>query len=221
MNRPRFDSLGPIHKTIRLVLSELLLEMGTASFDDASTSERVLRELDEVLDFCSRHIHHEETFLRPACAGRVGLEIFDNGHPAHERQIAELRALASTLRGAPEERRAQAGRALYVHFAGFVGDTLLHMAEEEQVLMPLLHRAFTDEELIAIQQRLLASMSPAELARDARLMLRAVNRGERAALVSSMLASAPRDAVVQLIESARPTLPAHVFAEVSAIVEAA
>src|SRR5262249_40434980 len=149
----------------RCALAEMLVRLGRADFDDAATMPAVLGELETVIRFCEEHIETEEHFLRPACEGRVAVHAFDTGHPGHVRFIAELRAMVKAFDTTPPERRQEAGRTLYLHFASFVGDSMLHMAEEESVLLPLLHRAFTDEELLALHGKIMASFSPADLAR--------------------------------------------------------
>jgi hypothetical protein len=149
----------------------------------------------------------------------VTLGAFDAGHPAHLRAIAELGALSNALLAAPSERRVEAGRALYLHNSAFVGDTLLHFAEEECVLQPLLHTALSDGELAEISRKTLESMTPAQLAASASKMLRALNRAERIALVSNARATVPKEALLSLLESARGTLSPDALRELAALVE--
>jgi hypothetical protein len=79
-----------------------------------------------------------------------------------------------------------AGRTLYLHFSTFTAELLLHMAEEERVLQPLLERFFTDDELHEVHGQLLASLTLEEKMRAARWMLRALSPAEYADLVSSV-----------------------------------
>jgi iron-sulfur cluster repair protein YtfE (RIC family) len=210
-----------IHKSIRCALGETLIRMGQTSFDDAAVAAQMVDMLEEVLGFCEHHLEHEERFVRPMCEGKISLRPFDAGHPEHTRFIAELRALASSVTSASPERRSEAGHSLYLHFAAFVGDALLHMAEEERVLLPLLQRTFSDAELLGIQKRIQESMSPADLAVSARRMLRAASRVERIGLVHMMLARAPRKMVRTLLDSTRATLPPEVYAELTAVIDSA
>jgi hemerythrin-like domain-containing protein len=221
LRQPRFDVFGPVHKSLRCALAELLVRMGRASFDDEETVTEIVTELDDVLDYCRQHIDHEERIGRPALGARVTLHAFDAGHPAHLRAIAELGALSNALIAAPSERRVEAGRALYLHYSAFVGDTLLHFAEEECVLQPLLHRTLSDGELAEISRKTLESMTPAQLAATAGKMLRALNRAERTALVSNARASVPRNALMGLLESARGALSPDAFRDLAALLEGA
>jgi hypothetical protein len=204
----RLDGFGPIHKAIRFALSDLLVRMGKGEFTFA--------ELEDVLAYCESHLAHEETFFRPAFATRIGaLTAFDEGHPVHERYVAELRALAKSAESAAPEHRATSARALYLHFSKFVGENLAHMAEEEEVLQPLVERHFADDELLAIQGRLMASLAPPEMVRSAKFMLRALDRSERAFLVGGMAKNAPRPAVLALLDAVKPVLSPEINAELA------
>src|SRR5437868_4802511 len=94
--------------------------------------------------------------------------------PCTSRTIRSLRADSNP--------RPLVGRTLYLHFGTFVAENLLHMAEEEQVVMPLFERLFSEEEVRGIHQRVMAKLTPQEYGRAVRYVLRATNRPERAAL---------------------------------------
>ena len=158
--------------------------------------------------------------MRPACGARLVPEALDRGHPQHVRLIAELRALVRAVAAAPAHQRALLGHTLYLHFGVFVADCLQHMAEEEQVLLPLMLRTLGEAEVLAIRDRILAALTPAEHAEGARRVLAAVTPSERRALTSAMLASAPRGAVLGLLASVEPTLEPADFAELVGMVEA-
>jgi hypothetical protein len=216
----RLDPFHLVHKAIRAALAEMLGRMGAASFEDAAMAGQTLEMLEGLLAFCVTHAEHEERFVRPLCEGRIAVRPFDSGHPEQERYVAELRSLAQAVATASPDRRGAAGRALYLHFSAFVGDTLLHMGEEECVLLPMIHRVASDAELLEVQRRIVASMTSVELERAARYFLRAVSRGERIALVSAWIAATSPSAVRGLLESSRATLSSDVYAELVAVVDA-
>jgi hypothetical protein len=89
------------------------------------------------------------------------------------------------------------------------------------VLLPLMRRTLGDEQLFAIRERILASLSPAEQAQSARLMLGAMNPGERRALTLDILTKVPRARVMALVESARPMLSASAFNDLVHVVDSA
>jgi hemerythrin-like domain-containing protein len=202
-----------IHKSIRHGLADTLARLGAADLEEEAQAATVTDDLLDLLDYCERHLEHEEHIVRPALEGRLVPEAFDRGHPAHLRMIAELRALVRALHDAPPRQRRPIGHSLYLHFSVFAGDCLEHMAEEERVLLPLLQRTFGESALQSIHQRILNSLTPAERARAARRMLPAVDAVTRREMTLGMLAQAPREAVLGLLESLRPALGASAFNE--------
>ena len=216
LRQPRFDLYGPIHKLMRAELTGLLVRMGTIDFGKESAATRIVGELEAVLVACEEHIEHEARFVHPHLAARLpnALEKIDAGHDEHARFVTELRAQMSAVTAASSpELRALAGRTLYLHYSAFVADTLAHMVEEERVLQPLVHRTFTDEELLAIHGAIIASMSPEETFRTLGGMIPAVNGPERAAILGGMRASAPPEAFDAFVAMLRPRLDAEAWSE--------
>jgi hypothetical protein len=215
LRAPRADLFGPIHKAIRGALVGLLAEMGAADLTVPAEAAQVREELTQVLAFAERHRLHEDRTLLPALAGRLQgtLASVSAAHATQPVAVAELEALAGALGAADGREKTLAGRTLYLHFGTFVAELLLHMAEEERVVQPLLERLFSDDELLEVQSQMLASMSVAERMTSARCMLRAVNAPERAALVAATAASSPREVVDALLGIARSELSAADFAD--------
>jgi iron-sulfur cluster repair protein YtfE (RIC family) len=184
----RIDLFGPIHKAIRCAITDLLCQMGTTSFGDLEAASRIARQLEDVTQFCEDHRAHEDRLLLPVLRERAQgtLEHIQHAHDAQPEAVAELRALAASLRTTPDALRPIVGRTLYLHFSTFVAELLLHMAAEEQVVAPLLEKLFTDEELRAIHGQLMATMPMEEKMRSGPWMLRATNAAERAVIEGAM-----------------------------------
>jgi hypothetical protein len=191
---PRLDFLGPIHKAIRFALADLLSQMGTTSFADAGASSRIAEMLDEVTAFCEDHREHEERFVLPVLAERLQgtLEQVTDAHGVQPVMVAELRALADTLRKSEPGLRLVVGRTLYLHFSTFVAELFLHMAQEEQVLQPLVEKLFTDEEVRAMHGTLMAALTMAQRLRATPWMIRGTNPVERAAILEGVMQGAAR-----------------------------
>jgi hypothetical protein len=209
-----------IHKAIRRGLADLLGQLGTTDFDNASALGHLGDGLESLLAFCEDHLAHEETVARPACGNRLVPEAFDRGHPQHLRFIAEIRALFRAVQASSKQERPGLAHALYLHFSVFMADCLEHMAEEERVLLPLMLKALGEKEVLAIRERILASMAPAALAEAAGRMLSACNATEQRQLLLGILAKAPRAAAVALVRSTERDLDAAAFVRLMNLVEA-
>lgn len=210
-----------IHKAIRKGLGDILHQLGATDFEDTAEVTRVGEALESLLAFCEVHLEHEEKVVRPACGDRLVPEAFDRGHPQHLRFIAELRALFRAVTSSSAKHRTTIAHALYLHFSVFMADCLEHMAEEERVLLPLMLKALGDKDVLAIRERILASLGPAEMAESARRMLAAGNPREQHELVSGILAKAPRPVAIELVRSTKPHVDGASFARLMNLVEAA
>ena len=215
---PRVDLYRAPHKGLRYLLANLLLRMGSASFEEPGDARAVIDELEAALWACDGHIEHEDRHVRPALAERAPTAIatLDAEHADHAHQVAELRALSSALAaaGTPEERRV-VGDMLYLHFSVFVAETLAHMAYEERVVQPLLDRLLSIEELGAIHVAIVSSIPPPEMITFLRSMVPGANRAERAELVGSVKANAPPEAFEALMRELRPRLSPEDWADLT------
>jgi len=206
---PRVDLYGAIHRGLRLGHTKLLSRLGTTSYTDRASVERVLDELEAFLDLAAQHLAAEERHYHPALEARRphSADALNEQHAEHVRSFAELRALAAKLSVAPPETAPSVGRALYLRYASFVADDLAHMAEEELVTLPLLHELYTDTELAAIQVALVAGIPLAEKMEFFRLMLPASNHEQRVAQLAGLKASMPPPAFDTLAGALPEILP--------------
>lgn len=204
----RWDIYGPIHKGLRLAHGELLRRLGRADFDAAIPHE-LLGDLRTHLVLAAHHLAHEEAVIHPALDSRApgAAAGLDTDHAHHQARLALLHSAIGAIEyAAPADRRAL-GRGLYLAFSTFVAEDLAHMCREEAEVWPRLCALFSDEELAALEMTIVASLSPADNIAFMRMMLPAMNRAERAALLTAMKTGAPAEAYAEVIElAARPTL---------------
>lgn len=206
--RGRWDIYGPIHKGLRLAHGALLSRLGSADFD-AAVPHELLADLRAHLALAAQHLAHEDTVIHPALNARapgaaVGL---DADHARHHARLALLdSAIGAVEHADPSDRRAL-GRGLYLTFSTFVAEDLAHMCREETEIWPRLCALFSDEELAALEMTIVSSLSPSDNIAFMRMMLPAMNRAERSALLTAMKRGAPPEAYAEVIElAARPTL---------------
>ncbi|OCW59080.1 hypothetical protein [Hoeflea olei] len=211
--KTRYDLYGGVHKGLRRAGCELLLRLGSVDFADAGETEAVLSMLRLYLDLAASHVMHEDLHIHQALQARgVSTATVDHQHDDHRRDFAALEALAQEIESAaPAERRA-ACRKLYLAFAAYLADDLAHMHEEETVTAPALWGAFTDDELMDIERRIIGSIPPEKNMAFMRAMIPAMNPAEREALLGGMQRGAPAEVFNAVIEFAvRPSLPAAAF----------
>ena len=143
------------------------------------------------------HAEHEDEFVQPVIerfAPAYAAEIAE-AHPRLECQMAELEVLADRAADAcPEQARILTHR-LYLGLASFTAEYLQHQEFEEFEVMVMLSQHLTFEELLAIDNAIVASIEPDMMAKSAALMLPAMNIEDQ----------------TDLFEGARNGVPPEVF----------
>jgi hypothetical protein len=205
---PRFDLYGPIHKALRSFMGSTLVDVGSLDVDDEPRMTATLAQLDGLLDFCLGHIRHENDFVHAAIEARrpSGSARTASDHVEHLDSIEALRAEVRALaQAAPTARQGLALR-LYHHFSLFVAENLQHMHTEETVNNTELWSLYSDQELAAIHEELLANVGPDEFMRVLRWMVPAINPAERAGMMLDAKRKSPPEAFLSLVQTLRPLL---------------
>ncbi|HKO55334.1 MAG TPA: hemerythrin domain-containing protein [Thermoanaerobaculia bacterium] len=179
--RPSF--YRDVHKGIRALLFDLVQKSGRLDFADKAAVARYRAELKTAIDFLMGHAEHENRFIGPLLAEHAP-ELARRIGAIHEDQEHELPELLAMI-----DRGAAHGFVL--ELARISGELLVHMTEEEEVLMPTLWASMTDAEIIAVHEALVASIPPDEMAYALSWMLPSMNPAERAALLGGIRATAP------------------------------
>jgi hypothetical protein len=176
----RYDIYAGIHRGLRLFMTDTLGRLGWLDCGDAAETAATLQQMDSLLAFCRKHLEHENSFLHPmleACHAGSSQRVADE-HVQHLQAIAALQAETATLRAAPSAPQAL---RLYRHLALFIAENLQHMQVEESLHNATLWAACSDAEIMALEQRLVAALGPAEQALVLRWMAPALPPAERAA----------------------------------------
>lgn len=210
----RWDLYGLVHKGLRLGHVDLMTRLGQADFDGDQT--QLLAQLRGHLVLAASHLQHEEQFIHTALEARApgACRTLEAQHRHHHDRFATLEAAIVGLEQAEPAARRGRGRALYLDFTAFVAEDLEHMRQEETETWPLLCERFTDEELAGVEMQIIGSLSPEENIGFMRMMLPAISRPERSALLAGMKSGAPPEAYAAVIDlAARPTLAAADLAD--------
>jgi hypothetical protein len=214
----RYDIYVNIHKGLRVFMSETLTRIGRLDVDNDRELSDGLHELNGLLDFCEAHIAHENTHIHPALeAARAGAsDEADDDHVAHGEGIVTLRRMVEALMLLQGQARRQAVLRLYRQLAVFVGENLLHMHHEETEHNAVLWAAYSDAELLAIEGRIVASLSPEAAMTSMRWMVPAMSPADRLVLLGPLADMMPPPQFEALMACVRPHLPVHELARLEA-----
>lgn len=197
-----------IHKGIRAAASALVSEAGRTDFRSREDVQALERRVEEAFALFETHARHEDAFITPLlriCAPDIAADC----EADHRAQGLRLRDLRSALALAAEggESAPARGHAFLLGLSRFHGEMLVHMADEEERLMPALWEAFDDEALQRVHRALLEGLRPAERLAAMRFMLPALSAAERAELLAAARAGAP-SAYEAILRVAREVLSA-------------
>jgi len=208
MIQERIDLYASIHKGLRSFMAETLAAVGRMDADDDAERRGTLSQLRALLELLERHARHEDDFIHPVLqARRPGAE--RSCGDEHDRQRGQLRALArqaDIVETASGAERAAAALGLYRQLALVIADNLAHMHEEETANNAVLWAECTDDELMAIHDRIVKAVDAEEMAQVIRWMAPSLNPSERAAMFGALQEKAPANVFHRLLEVARPHL---------------
>lgn len=204
---PRLDLYAGIHKALRALMADTLLAVGRMDPDDTAERRAVSARVLELLDFCASHVAHENEFVHAAIEARApgASDAIGHEHEVHLAQITRLRTAVAALSG-PAGSDAAAALDLYRSLALFIAENFQHMHVEETAHNAVLWARYTDAELVAIHNTLLASIPPTEMMYTLRWLVPAMHAGERTALLADMQAHAPAPAFAAALDTVRPHL---------------
>lgn len=204
----RFDMYAQIHKALRAWMFDTLTLLGRTDWTDGSDADAALTRLGELLDMCQVHLDDENRFVHPAIEARCpgGSGRIAGEHLHHEQEIASLRRTSAEVAACRGIERAAAGHRLYLAMALFVSENLAHMHYEETAHNAALWAAYDDDELLAIETELVASIPPEAIQAVLPWMLGNSNHAERVSMLQGMRASAPPEAFGAVIELAAARL---------------
>ena len=214
---PRMDMYSGIHKALRALMADTLLALGRMDVEDtlelAQTTQRVI----ELVEFCASHLRHENEFVHAAIEARApgASEAIGQDHEEHLQDIARLAAAAAGLRALPLSARFAAAQDLYRELALFIAHNFEHMHVEETAHNAVLWARYTDAELVAIHDALVASIPPEEMMFVARWMVPFMNPAERAAVLADMRSKAPAPAFEAVLATVQPRLDAREWAKLT------
>ncbi|WP_076998095.1 hemerythrin domain-containing protein [Variovorax sp. KK3] len=214
---PRVDLYAGIHKALRALMADTLLELGRADADDALELAQATQRVMQLLDFCRSHLQHENTFVHtaiearaPGASGQIAHE-----HGQHEEEIEALCAQATALLNGDSATREAGALALYRGLSLFIAHNFEHMHVEETAHNAVLWARYTDGELMDIHNALVASIPPEEMMFTLRWLVPFMNPTERAAMMAEMRAHAPAPAFAAALDVVRPHLREREWAKLA------
>jgi hypothetical protein len=217
MTAPRHDLYRHIHKGLRCALFDSVRRFGQLDAEDEGELQSALEGAERLLVLLAAHVKHENDFVHCAIEARRpgGAQHTAGDHRDHLETLQALHAEVQALRRAEAAERPLPLHRLYRHLALFAAENLEHMNTEEMHNNELLWSLYSDEELEALHDRLLAAIDPQIKLQAMGWIVEATNPQELAALLADMRGKAPAPAFAALLGQVRDRLSQARWAKVT------
>ena len=213
----RYNSFYKIHKGLRALLYETGLELQRTDFTNDEEATAILQEITGVVDLFERHAYHEDNYIFSAIEQYEPsiVDAFEQEHVKdHElgEKLNSLLSMYSTLK--TDDEKIYYGSAIRKHFVEFIAFNLEHMAKEEDIINNLLWRYFSDEEILALEHKIVANSSPENVAMVMKWMLRGLSNQEIIKMLKEVEKHAPEQVFQRLFATAENELSENRFRKV-------
>jgi len=180
-----YDFYKDIHKGIRFSLFQTTIAAGSVDAADDAARAVVVEQVRGIAFLLDIHADHENTYIVPALELHAPelADVIHVVHPELDRRVADLRGLAAEVQVTSGTRARAAVHSLYLELASFTSAYLEHQDFEERRCMYALADAMPVEDLIAIDQAIVGSIPPDEMAAGLSVMLPAMNVDDRVELL--------------------------------------
>ncbi len=201
----RHDFFTLIHKGQRKELFAATVVAGTTDWDDPSSANDFVSLWSRLASMLEAHAAHEHNHVFPLLAEHAP-EIVEHVEAAHadlEHRLATLTDTIARTAGHPTEEH---GLAVYREVTAFVALYLLHILDEETLVMPAIWRSCTGAEINAARLNLQADQSPAGVTRSRRAILPAITDAERTSMAQAFQRGSTSEAFAAFMSDARQAL---------------
>lgn len=208
---PRFDIYHRIHKALRACMADTMLWVGRLDCADQHDVGAAMAQVRGIAAFCASHLDHEDEFVHPALEAQQpgAAQQTEHEHGHHAATCAHLAALADAVEAAHGPQVQVAARQLYRALALFLADSIVHMDTEETDNNAVLWAGHSDDQLLAIEHAIVASLTNQERAVTMRWMIPAMTPVERLALLEGVRSQAPAPVFAGMLAGMQPLLAAN------------
>jgi hypothetical protein len=213
----RHNSFNLIHKALRAMMYDTALILQQTYFADVEEAGIALGKIAIVIHEFEQHAFHEGTFLLPAIAAFEPqlIEAFEKEQVADFEIGNRLQTLLNVFRALEtSEERINCGSCISKCFRDFMVSKLERMSTAEIEINRVLWANYTDEELLALNARLTASIPVEEKMVSAKWMMRSINKAEAIAWLQTVKETAPSFIFEALLDLTDTDLPEQIRAEV-------
>jgi hemerythrin-like domain-containing protein len=217
MQEQRYNVFNQIHKGLRSMLYDTALRLQRTDFTQSDEANAAVEQLEQVLHFFDEHAENEDQFILPHVR-KHNAQLIDELEKDHDIDHRLTQTLLGHIQewkvaGLSEQKEA-IGQRIFFAFNEFIAFNLYHMNKEENVLMYLLWKHYTDGEIRQMEGEILKSIPSQTLLTESRWMMRSINNKEVIGWLSGVKQGAPSEVFNNFLQLAEDELPADRLAKV-------
>jgi Hemerythrin HHE cation binding domain len=188
-----YDPYVNIHKGIRGELFRVTYRAGNLDPGERCDRERLVEDVRNLFAVLVQHAEHEDEFVQPHIEVHAPFygEVVAADHERLEARMVEIQARVERAAATRSSVQRAAMHHVYLDLASFTSAYLEHQDFEERQVMPALAAVMGVDEVVAVDQAIVASIPPETMAASLGFMLPAMNIEDRAAMLGGMQAGAP------------------------------
>lgn len=154
------------HKYVSAALNDLERLIAKTDFRNERQLNTVDQEFKALAGMLKGHAEYEDVKLH-ALLKKKNSNVHKHIEEDHGHQDEQLHAIQELVnhisKAATDDEKVAAGYQLYLAYRKFVADNLIHLHEEETIILPELHRLYSDEELGQVDASTYAMMTPEQM----------------------------------------------------------
>lgn len=177
----RYNIFNQLHKGLQALLFDTAIMIQQTAFCQAAEGSFALEKLDMLLHLFSEHALLEDTHLLPALRpiNEASIRALEKDHQGDRLASARLKGLMQAWEHAISgSDRLDVGCAIALAFRELLVNNLKHMARKEEVLNNILWAWFSDPEIFAMEQNIVAQIPREDLTVYSLWMIRGMNNHE-------------------------------------------
>lgn len=208
MQQERYNTFNQIHKALRNMLYDTALNLQVTDLSSERAATTIAR-LEKTLHLFDDHAMHEDKFILPHVK-RHNAQLVDDlekDHLVDHKLSDDLANYITAWKEAPDAyNRASLGSRIFYAFNEFVAFNLYHMNREENELIYVLWKYYSDAEIIQMEQEILKVIPPDTLMLESRWMMRSINDTEIIRWLGAVKNNAPEEVFKDFLRMAEEEL---------------
>lgn len=199
------------HKYLSFVLNDLERLIAKTNFQVPEEVEKVTEQFKAAVELLKGHAEYEDNCLHVLLKQKNSqvYERIEKDHGLLDETLNNLQLLLDHVASCTSaSEKIEAGYQFYLVYRKFVGENLIHLHEEETVILPELQRLYSDKELKEAEAKTYAVMSADDLIEMLQVLFPYMNASDKQAFLSDIKECQP-DKYAVIWPKIKAQIPEH------------